>query len=160
VKGPPPGPVTSNAELGGASVTVMAAIPDFVVSSAEVAFTVADPMAAEGAVYVAVSFVVDAIVPRLPPQVTVGSKLPAPWTVAVHWLVWPSCTLVGLQETLTDVMLGGGATVIVAVPDLVESAVEVALTVSVPEVGMVAGAVYSPELEMVPEIADQVTAEL
>jgi hypothetical protein len=57
-------------------------------------------------------------------------------------------------------MLGGGATVIVAVPDLVESAVEVALTVSVPEVGMVAGAVYSPELEMVPEIADQVTAEL
>jgi hypothetical protein len=86
--------------------------------------------------------------------------LPVPDTVAEHWLVWPVWTLVGLQETLTDVMLGGGATVTVAVPNLVESDVEVALTVSDPEVGMVAGAVYSPELEMVPETADQVTAEL
>jgi hypothetical protein len=51
-------------------------------------------------------------------------------------------------------------TVNAAVPDLVESCVEVALTVSDPEVGMVAGALYSPELEMVPETADQVTTEL
>ena len=57
-------------------------------------------------------------------------------------------------------LLGGGVTVIVAGPDLVESSVEVALTVSEPEVGTVAGAVYSPELETVPETADHVTPEL
>jgi hypothetical protein len=38
--------------------------------------------------------------------------------------------------------------------------VEVALIVSDPEAGTVAGAVYNPELEIVPETADQVTAEL
>jgi hypothetical protein len=34
------------------------------------------------------------------------------------------------------------------------------VTVSDPEAGTVAGDVYSPELEIVPETADQVTAEL
>jgi hypothetical protein len=43
---------------------------------------------------------------------------------------------------------------------LVESWVEVAVMVSEPEAGTAAGAVYSPELEIVPETADQVTAEL
>ncbi len=28
-----------------------------------------------------------------------------PDTVAEHWLVWPACTLVGVQETATDVMV-------------------------------------------------------
>jgi hypothetical protein len=48
----------------------------------------------------------------------------------------------------------------VNVPDLVESSVDVALIVSEPEAGALAGAVYSPELETVPETADQVTVEL
>ena len=47
-----------------------------------------------------------------------------------------------------------------AEPDLVISCVEVAVMVSDPKFGTVTGAVYSPKLEMVPETADQVTAEL
>jgi hypothetical protein len=43
---------------------------------------------------------------------------------------------------------------------LVESCEEVAVMVSDPEAGTVAGAVYSPALEIVPEAADQVTVEL
>jgi hypothetical protein len=50
--------------------------------------------------------------------------------------------------------------VTVAVPDLVESCVDVALIMSDPEAGAVAGAVYRPELEIVPETADQDTVEL
>jgi hypothetical protein len=80
--------------------------------------------------------------------------------VAEHWLVWPVRTPVGLHETLTDVIVGGAVIVRLAEPDLVESWVDVALIVSDPEAGTVAGAVYSPELEIVPETADQVTAEL
>ncbi len=49
---------------------------------------------------------------------------------------------------------------IAAVPIFVESCVDVALTVDAPEEGTVAGAVYSPELEIVPESAVQFTAEL
>jgi hypothetical protein len=33
-------------------------------------------------------------------------KLPVPATVAEHWLVWPICTLVGEQETVTDEIAG------------------------------------------------------
>jgi hypothetical protein len=51
----------------------------------------------------------------------------------------------------------GGFTVTVAVPDFVGSCVEVAVMVALPELGTVAGAVYSPELEIVPVLADQVT---
>jgi hypothetical protein len=57
-------------------------------------------------------------------------------------------------------LFGGGVTVMVVEPDLVESWVEDAFMVSDPEAGTVAGAVYSPEPETVPETADQVTAEL
>ena len=32
--------------------------------------------------------------------------MPVPETTAEHWLVWPVCTLAGVQETLTDVMAG------------------------------------------------------
>lgn len=63
---------------GGVRVTVNESSPDLVESSEEVAVTVADPVALEGAVNVAVSFAVVAIVPRLAPQVTVGSKLFVP----------------------------------------------------------------------------------
>jgi hypothetical protein len=60
-----------------------------------------------------------------------------------------------------EITIGFGLVIeIVAVPVFVGSSVEVALTVSEPEVGTVAGAVYSPELEIVPETADQATPEL
>lgn len=68
---------------------------------------------------------------------------------------------VGEHATATEVMVTGIAvTVTLAEPALVESWVEVAVMVSEPEAGTAAGAVYSPELEIVPETADQVTAEL
>ena len=58
-------------------------------------------------------------------------------------------------------MGGTGVTVVIlAEPVFVESSVEVAVMVSDPEAGTVAGAVYSPELEMAPETADQLTVEL
>ena len=68
---------------------------------------------------------------------------------------------VGEQATATEVMVTGtGVTVTLAEPDLVESWVEVAVIEAEPEAGTVGGAVYRPELEIVPEFADQVTAEL
>lgn len=68
----------------------------------------------------------------------------------------------GLQVRETAVMVGDAAALmaILAVPCFVESAVEVAFTLSEPDVGTVDGAVYRPEPEMVPETADQVTLEL
>ncbi len=74
--------------------------------------------------------------------------------------VWDVKIDAGEHVTVTEVIVGGTVTVIVAEPDLVESCVEVALMVSEPEAGAVAGAVYSPELEIAPETADQVTPEL
>ena len=58
---------------------------------------------------------------------------------------------VGLIETVT----GGALTVTVAQEDIVVSATLVAFTVYEPAV---VGAVYRPELEMLPPVADQVTA--
>ncbi|HEX4019932.1 MAG TPA: hypothetical protein VHX63_02210 [Acidobacteriaceae bacterium] len=72
----------------------------------------------------------------------------------------PSATVADAGEIEIVPAAGGAVTVKVAEPVLVESWVEVALMVSDPEAGTVAGAVYSPELEIVPETADQVTAEL
>ncbi len=57
-------------------------------------------------------------------------------------------------ETLTT---GGAVTVTVADADFVASAELVAVTVYVPAV---AGAVYRPEVDMEPPVADQVTAVL
>ena len=68
---------------------------------------------------------------------------------------------VGVHATATEVMVTGIAvTVTLAEPALVESWEEMAVMVSDPEAGTVAGAVYSPALEIVPEAADQVTVEL
>jgi hypothetical protein len=68
--------------------------------------------------------------------------------------------IVGVQVTATEVTVGAISTANLAPPDFDESSTDVAVTVSEPEVGTVPGAVYSPELETLPEIADQVTAEL
>lgn len=65
--------------------------------------------------------------------------------------------LVGVQETVTEVMVGRTAvTVTLAEPDFVESCVEVAVTVAVP----VATGVNIPEEVIVPSVAAQETAEL
>lgn len=50
--------------------------------------------------------------------------------------------------------------VIDAVPDFVESCIEVAFMFATSELGGVPGAVYRPELEIVPESANHVTVEL
>jgi hypothetical protein len=62
----------------------------------------------------------------------------------------------GEQTTETDVMVGGTTTVTVAVPDFVESWVDVAVTVAVPD----AEGVNAPADVTVPPVADHVTAEL
>jgi hypothetical protein len=53
-----------------------------------------------------------------------------------------------------------GVIVRMAVADIVESWTDVTVTVALPEAGAAAGAVYSPEDEIVPESTDHVTAEL
>jgi hypothetical protein len=63
---------------------------------------------------------------------------------------------VGLHETVTEVIVGGGVTVMLALPDLVESSVEVAVMVAVP----VAEGVKTPAEVMVPPVAVQLTPEL
>src|SRR5271165_2646145 len=49
------------------------------------------------------------VAPIVPPllavQVTVVRKLPVPDTLAVHWLVWPEVTAVGLQLAPTKVIV-------------------------------------------------------
>ena len=76
----------------------------------------------------------------------------------MHWEVCPVCTEVGLQETVTEVMVGGAAvTVTVVLPALVESWTDVAVTVTVLAVP---GAVNNPEELIVPALALHVTAEL
>jgi hypothetical protein len=60
----------------------------------------------------------------------------------VHCEVCPVWTEVGLQETETEVMVGGGGvTVSVVLSALVESWTDVAVTVTVFGLGTVAGAV-------------------
>jgi hypothetical protein len=101
-------------------------------------------------------------VPETADQVTAELKLPVPETVAEHWVVWPGWRLAAAQETVTDVIVGavGAVIAIFAEPSFVGSSVEIALTLSEPDVGTVDGEVYRPEVETVPEAADQVTFEL
>jgi hypothetical protein len=67
-------------------------------------------------------------------------------------------TVVGLQVTKTEVIVGGvNCTVMAAVPAFVGSCVLVAVTVTVPAE---AGAVKSPLALMEPLLADHVTTEL
>jgi hypothetical protein len=62
----------------------------------------------------------------------------------------------GEQTTETEVIVLGTVIVTVAEPDLVESSVEVAVTVTVPA----AKGVNTPAEVIAPSVADQVTAEL
>jgi hypothetical protein len=76
--------------------------------------------------------------------------------VAEHWLVWPVGTVTALQETVTEVIVGASVIAMVAVPVFVESCVEVAVIVAVPE----AAGVNTPPEVIVPSVAAQVTVEL
>jgi hypothetical protein len=76
----------------------------------------------------------------------------------MHCEVWSGWTEAGLQETETEVMVGGVVvTVTIVLPALVESWADVAVTVTVLAVP---GAVNNPEELIVPTLALQVTAEL
>jgi hypothetical protein len=80
-----------------------------------------------------------------------------PETWALHWEVAFVTRDVGLQATVNPVIVGGGCTVMVAVPDLVGSSVLVAFRVTGPDAP---DAVKTPLLLMVPELAAHVTALL
>src|SRR5262245_60655411 len=95
------------------------------------------------------------MVPPLAAQVT--AVLVVPVTVAVNCCVAPAKIAADGGFRLTTTTGGGVLTVTVAVTNLLLSAKLVARTVNVPAV---AGAVYKPEVEIVPPVADQVTAVL
>ena len=131
------------------TVMVMVANADLVASATEVAVrvTVAGFGTLAGAVYVTGLAVVLLRVPHVGEQATPPCvRLQVTFVLGVFCTVAVNCcapftgTLadVGDTETLTG---GGGVTVTMAVPDLVESATEVAVTVTVAGVGTVAGAV-------------------
>ena len=90
---------------------------------------------------------------------TVDAKFPVPITVAEHWLVCPDCTVEGEHDTVTEVIVVVGFTVTVVVPDFDVSWVDVAVMVTRSDASPL-GAVNRPEVEIVPALADHVTAEL
>jgi hypothetical protein len=96
--------------------------------------------------------------PAMPLTSQVTAELGAPFTDAVNCCVPKFATLAALGDTLTEV--GGPVTVTVADADFVESACAVAVTVACGGFGVVAGAVYSPVLEIVPLEAPPVTLQV
>jgi hypothetical protein len=128
-------------------------VPDFEVSCVEVAVMVAVPVP-EG-----VNTPEDVIVPSVAPQVTAELYDPVPCTVAVQVDVWVVRIDAGEQSTETEVIVDGAVTVSVALPDLVESCVDVAVMVAVPT----PAGVRTPALLTVPMLVgltDHVTDEL
>lgn len=83
-------------------LTVTVNVPFLVVSWLEMAVTVT---VVDAFTAWAVKSPLASIDPALVPQVTVEMKLPVPVTVAVHWLVWPDWIAVGVQVTVTAVMV-------------------------------------------------------
>ena len=133
--------------------TSIVAVPDFEVSCVEVAVMVAVPVP-EG-----VNTPEDVIVPSVAPQVTAELYDPVPCTVAVQVDVWVVRIDAGEQSTETEVIVDGAVTVTVALPDLVESCVDVAVMVAVPT----PAGVRTPALLTVPMLVgltDHVTDEL
>jgi hypothetical protein len=113
--------------VGAGGFTVIVADPDFVESCTDVAVIVACvAVITVGAVKTPEAV----IVPALADQVTVELKLPVPCIVGVHWLVCPDWMVEGRQESITEVMLGIGFTMMVVDPDFVGSAVDVAVIVA------------------------------
>ena len=128
-------------------------MPDFEVSCVEVTVMVAVP------VPVGVKTPEVVIVPSVVPQVTAELYEPVPCTVAEHVDVWVLRIEAGEQVTETEVIVDGVVTVTAALPDLVESCVDVAVMVAVP----VPAGVRTPALLTVPMLVgltDHVTDEL
>jgi hypothetical protein len=120
-----------------------------------VAVTVNDPVEPG-----AVNRPLESIVPPLAAHFTVELKLPVPCTVAVHCEVALRATVEGLQLTETEEIVGGPdpiATFTDAVPDLLESSLLVAVTVTV---AAELGAVSMPLALIVPLLAVHATVEL
>jgi hypothetical protein len=83
-------------------VTVTEVVPVFVLSWTEAALIETVVLAVTAG---AVKTPFTSMVPLLDPHVTTVLNVPVPVTVAVHWLVWPDCTEVGVHETVTAVMV-------------------------------------------------------
>ena len=133
--------------------TTIDAVPDFVLSSVEVAVTITVPAT------VGVNTPEGVIVPFDAAQVTAELYDPVPCTVAVQVDVCVVRMDAGEQPTETEVIVDGAVTVTVALPDLVESCVDVAVIVAVP----VPAGVKTPALLTVPMLVgltDHVTDEL
>ena len=133
--------------------TSIVAVPDFEVSCVEVAVMVAVPVPA------GVKTPEVVIVPSVVPQVTAELYDPVPSTVAVQLDVCVVRMDAGEQTTETEVIVDGAVTVTVALPDLVESCVDVAVMIAVP----VPVGVKAPALLTVPMLAgltDHVIDEL
>ena len=131
----------------------MEIVPDFVESCDEVAVITAVPK------FDGVNTPEDVMVPSVAPQVTAELYEPVPSTVPEHVDVWVLRIEAGEQVTETEVIVDGVVTVTVALPDLVESCVDVAVMVAVP----VPAGVRTPALLTVPKLAgltDHVTDEL
>ena len=133
--------------------TTIDAVPDFVMSPVDVAVIVTVPAT------VGVNTPEAVIVPSDAAQVTAELYEPVPCTVAVQVDVCVVRMDAGEQPTETEVIVDGAVTVTVALPDLVESCVDVAVMVAVP----VLEAVNMPALLTVPMLVgltDHVTDEL
>jgi hypothetical protein len=133
--------------------TSIVAVPDFEVSCVEVAVMVAVPVPA------GVNTPEVVIAPSDAAQVTAELYDPVPCTVAVQVDVCVVRMDAGEQPTETEVTVDGAVTVTVALPDLVESCVDVAVMVAVPT----PAGVRTPALLTVPMLVgltDHVTDEL
>ena len=76
----------------------------------------------------------------------------------MHWVVWLICRVAALQDTLTEVIVGGGVTVIVADPEtfVYPDWAELAMQDAFPK----PDGVNTPAEVIVPPVAVHVTAEL
>lgn len=129
--------------------------PVLVVSCADVAVIVAIP-APEGE-----NTPPAVIVPPVAVQFTAVLYVPEPDTIATHVEVCAIRIVSGVQLTATEVMVDDAmvdAALIVTVvdPDFVASCIDVAVTVATPA----PDGVNTPAAEIVPPVADHVTAEL
>jgi len=139
--------------LAGGFATTIDAAPDFVMFCVDVAVIVAVPVA------VGVNTPEGVIVPSVAPQVTAELNDPVPCTVAVQSDVCVVRMDAGEQTTETEVIVDGADIVTVALPDLDESCVDVAVMRCRP----VPDGVRTPALLIVPMLVgltDHVTDEL
>ena len=125
-----PGAQATDTDVTPGAATVTVAEPDLVASWVEVALMVA--VAAAVSVSAGVNTPVPLTIPALEGltvHLTPVLKLPVPFTVAAQALVCATVTAAGVHATATE-LIAGPATDTLAVPDLVESWAEVAVTVA------------------------------